>query len=112
MAKTLVDTLTLIGGGSLNIRAGEELAELVKAVDETGKQGTLTLTINIKKATKSGAMHVTGDTKLKTPADSKIESMLFGTPEGNLLADNPAQGKLPLQIIPDNKPTLMQMGEK
>ena len=74
------------------------MAELVTKAAETGKGCTLTLAITVKKATRSGAMHVAGKITAKTPADEPMEALMFATPEGNLVVDDPKQEKLDLRF--------------
>ncbi|BEU21604.1 hypothetical protein [Paraburkholderia sp. 22B1P] len=99
-ARPITDTLRHIGGGVLIDQASDKLAELVNAVDASGKGGTLTLVIAVKKATRGGAMHIAGKVSLKKPAEEPMEAMLFATPEGNLIADDPRQQKLDLKQVP------------
>ena len=98
--RPITDTLRSIGGGVFIDLASDKLAELVTAVDTSGKSGRIDLTISIKKATRGGAMHITGKVKLTKPAEEPMEAMLFATPEGNLLVDDPHQQKLDLKAVP------------
>ena len=99
MARPLLDTLHHINGGTFLAEAAEQLADLVKAVDASGKAGTLTLKISVRKAS-SMAMAVRGDITAKLPPESPLEALLFPTPEGNLLTEDPRQSKLPLAPAP------------
>ena len=98
--RPITDTLRHIGGGVFIDTASDKLAELVAAVDSSGKAGRIDLTISVKKATRGGAMHITGKVKLTKPAEPALEAMRFATPEGNLVADDPHQKKLDLQTVP------------
>lgn len=98
--RPITDTLRHIGGGVFIDTASDKLAELVAAVDSTGKAGSIDLKIKMKKATRGGAMHITGTVKLNKPAEEPMEAMLFATPEGNLVADDPHQQKLDLKVAP------------
>lgn len=98
--RPITDTLRHIGGGVFIDTASDKLAELVAAVDSTGKAGSIDLKIKMKKATRGGAMHITGTVKLNKPAEEPMEAMLFATPEGNLVAEDPRQHKLDLKIAP------------
>ena len=98
--RPITDTLRHIGGGVFIDTASDKLAELVAAVDQSGKAGRIDLTISVKKATRGGAMHITGTVKLNKPAEEPMEAMLFATPEGNLVADDPHQQKLDLKVAP------------
>lgn len=96
--RPITDTLRHIGGGVFLDASSDKLAELVSAVETSGKAGSLTLIISVKKATRGGAMLVTGRLKLTKPAEEPMEAMLFATPDGNLLAENPHQQKLDLKV--------------
>jgi hypothetical protein len=98
-ARPITDTLRHIGGGVFIDLASDKMSELVNAVDASGKGGSLTLTIAVKKATRGGAMHIAGKVTLKKPAEEPMEAMLFATPEGNLIADDPRQQKLDLKRV-------------
>lgn len=99
-ARPITDVLRHIGGGVFLDSASDEMAALVSAVDASGKSGTLTLTIAVKKATRGGAMHIAGKVAVKKPGDDPMEAMLFATPEGNLIAEDPRQQKLDLKQVP------------
>ena len=98
-ARPITDTLRHIGGGVFIDTASDKMAELVNAVDASGKAGKLTLEVTVKKATRGGAMHITGKVTCKKPAEDAMEAMLFATPEGNLVADDPRQQKLDLKSV-------------
>ena len=105
MVRPITDTLRHIGGGVFIDTASDKLAELVAAVDSSGKQGKITLDITVKKATRGGAMHITGKVRLTKPAEEAMEAMLFATPEGNLVAEDPSQQKLDLKAVTTATPT-------
>jgi len=113
--RPITDTLRHIGGGVFIDTASDKLAELVGAVDQSGKQGKINLAITVKKATRGGAMIITGKVIMTKPADEPLEAMLFATPEGNLVADDPNQQKLDLKMVGDGAgaatpATLKQIG--
>lgn len=97
--RPITDTIRQIGGGVFIDTASDKLAELVAAVDQSGKSGKINLTITVKKATRGGAMHVSGTVTLTKPPADPLECMLFATPEGNLVADDPKQQKLDLKAV-------------
>jgi hypothetical protein len=98
MIRPITDVLRHLEAGCLIDEASEKLAELVKAVDASGKAGSITIKIALRKAT-AGALAVTGKVDLKKPAEPVVESLLFATPEGNLLAEDPKQTKLDLKPV-------------
>jgi hypothetical protein len=65
MTRPITDTLRHIGGGVFIDTASDKLTELVNAVDETGKPGKLLLEVSVKKASRGGAMHITGKVTVK-----------------------------------------------
>jgi hypothetical protein len=109
MHRPITDTLRHIGGGVFIDTASDQLAELVTAVDASGKQGHIALTISVRKATRGGAMLITGKIKLTKPAEAPLEAMLFATPEGNLVADDPHQHKLDLKTVPADDRALIPL---
>lgn len=111
MARPITDTLRHIGGGVFIDTASEKLAELVAAVDSSGKPGKITMDITVKKATRGGAMHVTGKLRVTKPAEEPMEAMLFATPEGNLVVEDPHQQKLDLKQIPAQAETPLKRAE-
>lgn len=78
--------------------AGDKLAEVVNAVTATGKAGSLTLKIDIKSST-AGALAVKAEVKITKPKGIQAESLLWPTPDGNLLEDDPRQVKLELRPV-------------
>ena len=101
MPKPILETLARLQGGTLLEDAADKLAEAVLAVDRTGKSARVTITIDIRKAT-SAAQAVTGECTVKLPKEQKVETLLFPTPEGNLLAEDPRQQKLELREVQSN----------
>lgn len=85
--------------------ASDKLAELVQSVTANGKAGSLTLKIDLKPST-AGALAVRGEVKIKKPATLPREALLWPTPEGNLIAEDPKQSKLPLREVAAEKPEL------
>lgn len=93
--KPITTTLALLHGGVFIDTASDKLAELVKMVDETGKAGTLTISLALKKV--GGALQIAADIKAKIPEPKPDTTLLWPTTEGNLVLDNPAQQKLDLR---------------
>ena len=104
MPRPMTDVLRAIAGGEFLNELSDSMARLVTTVDETGKTGSLVIEIGVKRAARGGAMSVTGKKKLKLPSDSPAESLMFATPEGNLVTESPNQSKLDLKSV-DDKPT-------
>lgn len=77
--------------------AGEKFSELVNAVTANNKAGTLTLKIAVKPST-AGALAVKAEVNINKPKGLPAESLLWATPDGNLLAEDPRQAKLELKV--------------
>lgn len=99
MGRAFTDQLRDFGRGKVAADATERMAELVKRVRETGKSGTLTLEVKVKPASRaSGAMFISAKIATKLPETGIDETMLFDTPEGALVGEDPAQKKLDLHV--------------
>lgn len=109
MPRPITDTLRLLQGGVFLESCSDLLAETVKAVDQTGKAGKLTITLDMKKS--GGAMAITAKVTNKAPEAKPDEDLLWPTIEGNLSLDNPAQRKLDLRQV-DEKPKAIRQAEQ
>lgn len=78
--------------GELELEAAHKLAELTEACQETGKSGSLTLTIKVA-APKPGSrtVNIAATTKLTKPEHSPEISTYFVGPGGALERDDPSQ---------------------
>lgn len=99
MARSLLETLHHLNNGTLFSDASDELASLVKAVDQTGKPGKLIIEISLRKLN-GLTMAANGKLVVKAPKEPDMETLFFPTPEGNLLTEDPRQGKLQLKAVP------------
>jgi hypothetical protein len=98
--------LAFMGKGSIDSEITEALAEVVKAVRETDKQGTVTLTIKVAKLNKrdENAVRIIPTINNKVPKQESAESIMFSTADGDLLRDDPEQIALDLKSIPTQTP--------
>ena len=78
--------------------AGAKLSEVIAAIVATNKAGSLTMKIDIKQST-AGALAVKASVAIKKPKGLPPESLLWPTPDGNLMADDPRQTKLELKPV-------------
>lgn len=102
MPKSITQTLALLQGGTFIDICTEQMAELVKGVDETGKSGSLTITLALKKAA-GGALEIASKVTAKVPEPKPDSDLLYPTNEGNLVVDNPNQRKLDLKPAEQSK---------
>lgn len=99
MPRPITDTLRMLQGGLFLDECSDKLAEIVKGVDETGKAGKLTITLDIKKV--GAAISVLAKVTDKTPEEPADADLFYPTVEGNLSVDNPNQRKLDLRVADD-----------
>jgi hypothetical protein len=78
--------------------AGEQFSDLIKSIVANKKAGTLTLKVDVKPST-AGALAVKATVSIKKPKGLPPESLLWATPDGNLMADDPRQTKLELKPV-------------
>ena len=89
------------------LRAGrtqEELSqgvnELVNACRNTGKKGELILKITVKPDRgDSGQYFINDDITVKAPKFERGQTLMWGTPEGNLQRTDPNQLDMDLKIV-------------
>lgn len=79
--------------------AGEKLAQLILAVSANQKPGTLTLKITVRPST-AGALAVKADVATKLPKGLPAETLLWPTPDGNLIGNDPRQEQIDLRTVP------------
>lgn len=96
--RPITDTLRLLDGGAFLDAASAELNNLVRQVDETGKAGTLTIKLDLKRA-RAGAINIMPSVTAKVPQTKPDPTLLWATVEGNLTVDNPSQQKLDLRTV-------------
>lgn len=105
MLKTIpfCDNLRYIGKGAINDELTEKMAELVKAVRDTGKKGEITLKITV-------AMMATGNedmVKLSPVVSAKIPELdspvtiMYSTADGDLLREDPDKRQTELRKVDD-----------
>lgn len=98
--KLFTDVLRETRNGALVDELSEKLNELNKAVVETGKSGTITLTLGIKPA-KGGAFFVSDDVKLKVPELDRESTIFFITEVYDLQRNDPRQQNLGFRSVDD-----------
>jgi len=87
--------------GNLHSELSEKLQELVAAVIEHDKGGTLTLTVSVKPAGNGINLVVSDDVKCKAPEADRPVALFYADSAGNLSRRDPRQPELPLREIND-----------
>lgn len=85
--------------GGLHTEMSEETANLTKRVVETGKAGSITLTLTIKPHGADGMVSVADKVVVKTPRPEVGATYFFADEHGNLQRNPPNQQTLPLREI-------------
>ena len=106
--KPFTHTLALLQGGGFNHEVAEAFSRVIKGVEETGKAGKLTITLDVKKA--GGAIAITSKVTDKAPEEAAVSDLFWATVEGNVSVQNPNQQRLDLQEVPAPKPDLRDAG--
>lgn len=90
-----VTTLAQIERGNIVIELDEGLAEIVAAVQATGKKGKVTLTIDVKKISKGDdpAMEVKAEVKLTLPHRDRVSTIMYAD-HGLLVRSDPRQQEI------------------
>lgn len=98
MAQSLTDILQQIRGGSALEDAGKDLAELVKAVKDCGKAGSITFKITVEpdKADET-VVTLQPDIVLKLPKKARAKGIFFMDRHGTLTREDPRQIELELE---------------
>jgi hypothetical protein len=80
-------------GGQLHDELSTKLHELIEAIKETGKGGSIALKIDIKPiaGTDGRTLTVTDSVAAKLPKTERPKSIFFATDDGNLSRSDPRQ---------------------
>lgn len=108
MAKPISETLKMFQGGDFNIKAGELFAAVLRGVEDTGKAGKLTITLDVKQ--QNGAVSVLAKVTDKTPEALPDADLYWTTPDGNLTLRNPAQRDLDLRQVDQSTGEIRSVG--
>ena len=95
MSKPITDTLRDIRKGMVAEAAGEELANVVRAVTATGKAGSLTIKLNVKpQKGDSETVVISSKITASTPSADMPEAIFFADMEGDLHRNDPRQPEM------------------
>lgn len=104
-ARPFFDTARDIRRGQFLEDCSDRLQEVVAAVGETGKPGKLVIEINVAPASKGqGAVKIADKVSAKLPQLPAGETIMFVTPESNLVPNDPRQGEIQLKPVSYESP--------
>ncbi len=90
--RPFADFLREQANGRTHDELTDALADVVAAVRDTGKKGSVTLTINVTPLKNGGgALTVTDLVKKTVPIHDRRASIFYATPTGSLVKDDPNQ---------------------
>jgi len=105
-------TIAHLRCGATQAELSEALNECVTRARETGSAASLTLTLKIE-PDGDGTYRIGDKFASKLPSMKRGSTIMYGTPDGNLLREDPRQAQLPLRPVPDERPaTLKTIEEK
>lgn len=98
-------TLSTLRHGLTQQELSEELHNAVSAARDTGKAAEITLKIKIKTEANGAQVFITDEIKSKIPAYAREQTILFPTPEGNLIREDPRQASIPgIRSVDNERP--------
>jgi hypothetical protein len=98
--RSFSEILIDLASGDVEKRLTNDLAELVRAVEETGDKGKLTLTLDVSKGAK--LVSVTAKVESKLPRAPLENTSFFTDERGGLHVENPRQAKFPFGAPQDD----------
>jgi hypothetical protein len=99
-----------INHGAIADQLAHDVRDLVQAVRELGRKGSLTIKIEVApRKGNNSALNLTARRDLKLPQEEPVESVFFADAAGNLLRDDPRQPTLPLREL--NRPPAREAGQ-
>lgn len=98
MAKVRPDlfvyTVNQLYGGQFAEDVSEQLNECVERVVDTGLQAELTVKLKVCPNGRGGSVIIKAEHNQKLPKDVYGDTVMWPTPDHNLVIENPKQGKL------------------
>lgn len=95
--------------GNFLEECADNLQTVIAAVEETGKAGKLVIEISVSPASKGqGAVKVSDRITAKLPQLPAGETIMFVTPDNNLVANDPRQQSLELKSVAINTDTALK----
>lgn len=89
-----------LNGGLFGHKVSETFAQVLQAVEQTGKAGKLTITVDVTKTT-GGMVALVAKVTDKTPEPKPDADVRWVTEDGELTHKNPKQRDLELRAVED-----------
>jgi len=103
------DFLKDFKAGHLDAHLTDKMQNLVDAVTRFSKEGKLTIDITLSPKM-DGEVHTRIKVKAKPPERDTIESIMFATPENNLVDSDPKQPQLfaPVSVVKESPVSIIK----
>lgn len=95
-------TVAQLRSGATQSELSEALNECVNRARETGSAATLTLTLKID-PDGDGTYRIADKFASKLPSMRRGSTIMYGTPDGNLMREDPRQAELDIRIVPHDR---------
>src|SRR5579884_1972977 len=95
------ETIVQINNGAAVQELSDALKKVVAAVRDTGKSGSVTLTLKVAPASKGSAdvLLVESQVKTKLPEPERGMTIFYATDDNLLVRNDPKQQMLPLRVV-------------
>ena len=99
-----------VNSGWLDRELGEAMSEAVRACLAHGKQAEITVKLKVTPQNIShGTVKISHDVTTRLPKEKREGGIVFATPDGNIQADDPAQGTLNLKGTGNSEEKTLKM---
>jgi hypothetical protein len=107
------ETIIQVNNGAALAELSEKLAALVAAVRQTGKKGSISLTVRVAPASKASTdvLLVEAEVKAKVPEQERGSTIFYATDENLLVRNDPKQQMLPLRVVDFDAPKRGELKE-
>ena len=92
--RPFADIVRALNRGRTHTELSRQMQLLVAAVEETGKGGSITLTIKVSPTKSDGVLEVVDNVTVKAPTHTRAASLFYADDDHNLVRDNPRQESL------------------
>jgi hypothetical protein len=103
--RPFADVIVDLGRGQLHRELSDELQDLIAAVMDTGKKGSITLQLQVSKSKSGEQVEIVDVVKVAQPKAARPASIFFVDHDHNVTRTDPNQIALPLREVPSTDDT-------
>lgn len=97
--RPFADVLVELNRGRTHAELSKDLQDLIAAVMDTGRKGTLTVQLTVAKSKASGQVEVIDNVVTKLPRPDRAASIFYVDDDANLTRTDPNQPELPIRDV-------------